>query len=147
MDKFTKTTEIDISAMNEMEDETPKKSKVGTIVALIVCLFVSLFIWIFVMETDTSLIEKTYDDVSVTIVNNINNFDITAEDMSVIIKATRSDFADLKKHDISVILDASSITSPGKQNAKVMIKVNSVGDGVYVLEKNVQTIEIDVVAK
>lgn len=147
MDKFTKTTEIDISAMNEMEDETPKKSKVGTIVALIVCLFVSLFIWIFVMETDTSLIEKTYDDVSVTIVNNINNFDITAEDMSVIIKATRSDFADLKKHDISVILDASSITSPGKQNAQVMIKVNSVGDGVYVLEKNVQTIEIDVVAK
>ncbi len=147
MDKFTKTTEIDISAMNDMEDETPKKSKVGTVVALIVCLFVSLFIWVFVMETDTSLIEKEYDDISVTIKNNSNNFDITADAMSIAIKATRSDFADLKKQDIMIVLDASTITTAGKQNAQVDIQINSTGDGVYVVEKKVRTIEIDVVAK
>lgn len=147
MDKFTKTTEIDISAMNEMEDETPKKSRVGTIVALIVCLFVSLFIWIFVMETDTSLVEKDFENISVTIINNKNNFEITAEDITVAVKATRSDFADFKKQDIMVTLDASTVTLPGKQNAQIEIKINSTGDGVYIVEKCVRTIDINVSAK
>ena len=143
MDKFTKTTEIDISAMVDMEDETPKKSTAGTIVALIVCLIVSLFIWVFVMETDSSLIEKTYDDISVTIVNNTENLNITAEDVSVAIKATRSDFADLKKQDITAVLDASNVHIPGKQMANVKIIINST-NGVYVVEKDVIPIEIDV---
>ena len=143
MDKFTKTTEIDISAMVDMEDETPKKSKAGTIVALIVCLIVSLFIWVFVMETDSSLIEKTYDDISVTIINNTENLNITAEDVSVAIKATRSDFADLKKQDITAVLDASNVHISGKQMANVKITINST-NGVYVVEKDVIPIEIDV---
>lgn len=146
MDKFTKTTEIDISAMVDMEDETPKKSKAGTIVALIVCLIVSLFIWVFVMETDSSLIEKTYDDISVTITNNTENLNITAEDVSVAIKATRSDFADLKKQDITAVLDASNVHISGKQMANVKIIINST-NGVYVVEKDVIPIEIDVTTK
>lgn len=143
MDKFTKTTEIDISAMVDMEDETPKKSKASTIIALVVCLIVSLLIWTFVMETDSSLIEKTYEEISVTVINNTENYNITAEDVSVAIKATRSDFADLKKQDIVVELDASEIHVMGTQIAKVKITINST-NGVYVVEKDVIPIEIDV---
>ena len=66
MDKFTKTTEIDISSMSAIEEDTPKSGKWGKIVALILCLLLSVIIWVYVMETDTSIKTKTIEDVRVT---------------------------------------------------------------------------------
>lgn len=108
MDKFTKTTEIDISAMNDMEDETPKKSNVGKIVAMIICLIASIFIWLLVMETDDTKIKKEYKDVSVVVVYDVGaqnqGYEIIPNTMDVTIEATRSDMADLSKDGITLTL-------------------------------------------
>lgn len=112
MDKFTKTTEIDISAMNEIEDETPKKSNAGTIVALILCLVASIFIWLLVMETDTQEIEKTFSGVPVQVVqvSDIDSYEITVSSATVTVKATKSDMADLTKDGIKLTLTVLKYT-------------------------------------
>ena len=107
MDKFTKTTEIDISAMNDMEDETPKKGKAGTIIALIICLIASIFIWLLVMETENETIKKEYSEIPVKIeyLGEKNEaYDIIISDayLDVVIEATRSDMADLSKDGITL---------------------------------------------
>lgn len=109
MDKFTKTTEIDISAMTEMEDETPKKSNVGNVIAFISCLIFAIVIWLFVMEIDTSLQEREYNDISVekigdagyTVSGNLN--------VDVVLKGINKELADIDKDDIRVVLDFSKI--------------------------------------
>ena len=104
MDKFTKTTEIDISAMKDIEDETPKKSNVGKIVAMVICLIASIFIWLLVMEIDDTKIQKEYKDITVQIADNSEydeyEFVLDKSKIDVVISATRSDMADLSKDKI-----------------------------------------------
>ncbi len=105
MDKFTKTTEIDISAMKDMEDETPKKSNVGKIIAMVICLIASIFIWLLVMEIDDTKIQKEYKDIAVQIVYEDSQnpeYEIVADKIDVTIEATRSDMADLSKEGITL---------------------------------------------
>ena len=74
MDKFTKTTEIDISAMHDvMEDDTPKKNRVGKIIAIIISLIVAIGIWIYATETNGSIETDTYE-VQVTIDDMVLDF-------------------------------------------------------------------------
>ena len=47
MAKFTKTTEIDISAMHEVvEEETPKKNRLGWIISIIVAIIIAFVVWL-----------------------------------------------------------------------------------------------------
>ena len=51
MTKFTKTTEIDISAMQDViEEETPKRSKLSFVLPMIISVVLAFFIWIYVTE-------------------------------------------------------------------------------------------------
>ena len=114
MDKFSKTTEIDISEAMGMEDDTPKKSKKGKIIAIILSVLVAICIWLYVMQTDTTLYERDYKDIPVTVVN-ANGYDITVSDtVTGTIKGVRSTLADIKKSDITVRADASSVDSEGE---------------------------------
>jgi len=150
MDKFTKTTEIDISAMNEMEDETPKKSNVGTVIALIICLIASIFIWLLVMETDTTLIEKQFDDVSVQVVGEIEGYDIIVSPVDINVKATRSDMADLTKDDIKLTFTVAKYNiNKGVTKTVILsaddIKIVGEGEGEWIpsgpIEVKVQVVK------
>ncbi len=113
MDKFTKTTEVDISNMNAVEDEAPQKGKVGKVIAVIISLLLAVSMWIYVMETDETEIEKNYDDVKVVIKNAPEQFNITANNVSITLVGTNSQLVDVDKAEIVVVVDASAISSPG----------------------------------
>lgn len=152
MDKFTKTTEIDISAMNDMEDETPKKGKAGKIIALIICLIASIFIWLLVMETDDdTLIKKEFSDVAVKIeyLGKKNEaYDIEIDNLDVVVKATRSDMADLSKEDITLTVKIPadfSYDNPPK-TLPLVSKAAGIGDGSWVVIASTE-VEIQVIEK
>ena len=114
MDKFSKTTEIDISDAMGIEDDTPKKSKKGKIIAVILSVLIAVCIWLYVMQTDTTLYERDYKDISITVVNE-NGYNVTVSDtVTVTLKGMKSTLADIKKSDLTVQADASSVVSEGE---------------------------------
>ena len=111
MDKFTKTTEMDISAMHETEEKAPKKSKIGSIVAIVVCLFVAVVIWLYAMEIDIAEHTREYNNVSVDLVGNAD-YDISGDlSVNVVLVGPNSDLVDIEKSDIKVVLDFSKINN------------------------------------
>lgn len=113
MDKFTKTTEVDISNMNTVEDETPQKGKVGKIIAIIISLLLAISIWIYAMETDETKVEKEYSDIKVVVQNAPKQFDVSASNVSVTLVGTNSQLVDVDPSEIVVIVDASAVTEVG----------------------------------
>ena len=111
MDKFTKTTEIDISAMTEMEDETPKKSNVGNVIAMICCLIFAIIIWLFVMEIDTSEKTRAYNDISISVIGNEGYVVSGNKTVDVVLKGISKELADVDRDDIQAILDFSEINN------------------------------------
>lgn len=96
MDKFTKTTEIDISTMHDvMEEETPKKNNFAKVIAVIVSFVVALVFCVYIMDTDSTLIVESYD-VQV---------EGTEDWVTVQVRATNSQLADIKE--VKVSLDES----------------------------------------
>ncbi|MBQ7353048.1 MAG: hypothetical protein IJW54_03475 [Clostridia bacterium] len=117
MDKFTKTTEIDISAMHDvMEEETPKKNKIGKIVAIIISCLVAIGIWVYASETDNNIETDTYE-IQATIDNEVKEF-------YAYVSGTNSQLADF---------DAS----------KIVIIKNKDGTGYLAQEIENYTIEIE----
>lgn len=108
MDKFTKTTEVEISNMNSVEEETPQKSKVGGIVAIIICLLLSLVAWVYVAETDDAEVEKEYKNVKVVVLDADEQLNIIADDVSVTLVGTNSQLVDVNPADIIVTVNALS---------------------------------------
>ena len=72
MDRFSKTTEIDISELAAIEDDTPKKSKIGNIIALILSIIIAIFIWLYVMETNVLTEQINIDDIYVYSYSDVN---------------------------------------------------------------------------
>ena len=114
MDKFSKTTEIDISDAMGMEDDTPKKSVKWKVVAIVMSVLIAICIWLYVMQTDTALYDREYKNISVTVVN-ADGYDVVVSDtVTVKLRGTKSNLADIKKADITVRADASSVNSEGE---------------------------------
>lgn len=109
MDKFTKTTEVDISNMGLIEEETPQKSKAGKIIAMIISLLLAVSIWLYVVETDDTLVEKEFNNVEVKIVNLSADREIVADPVTVILTGTKSKLVDIDEDDIIVEIDADKI--------------------------------------
>ena len=109
MDKFTKTTEVDISNMGLIEEETPQKGKAGKIIAMIISLLLAVSIWLYVVETDDTLVEKEFSNVEVKVVNLSADRDIVADPVTVILTGTNSKLVDIDEADIIVEIDADKI--------------------------------------
>ncbi len=138
MDKFTKTTEIDISAMTEMEDETPQKSSTGKIIAMICCLILAMIIWLFVMEIDTTIQEREYNDISVEPIGNAGYTILGDLNVDVTLTGINRELADINKDDISVKLDFGAIKDSieiGKEKAYPVTVQLSDGAGESVKSK------------
>ena len=145
MDKFTKTTEVDISNMNIVEEEPPQKSKAGKIITIIISLFLSITLWLYVTETDQTKIEKEFNDIQVNIVNATEQFNITADNVNVVLMGTNSQLVDVEKGDIIVEIDAEQITKSGDYS--VMAHKVYVDDDISVEVKNPQLIKVNVHVK
>ena len=145
MDKFTKTTQIDISNMNSIEEDTPQKSKLGKIVAIVISLLVALTLWLYVTETDQTVQEKEYNDISVSIINENEKFNITADNVTIFLTGTKSQLVDVSTSEIIVEIDASKITEVGEYS----VKANNayVKDNVTVGVKNKESISVMVHVK
>ena len=140
MEKFTKTTEIDISAMNEIEDEAPKKSNVGNVIAIIVCLVLAILIWVFVIETDDSLTSKVY---KVNITDTVDGYEIVNTSINVEIKATRSDLADLSKDEIIVTIDKTALNKEiDTQKLPVKVQIESSDEGEWIVVSNNLSVQV-----
>ena len=140
MEKFTKTTEIDISAMNEIEDEAPKKSNVGNVIAIIVCLLLAILIWVFVIETDDSLTSKVY---KVNVTDTVDGYEIVNTSINVEIRATRSDLADLSKDEIIVIIDKTALNKEiDTQKLPVKVHIESSDEGKWTVVSNDLSVQV-----
>lgn len=136
MDKFTKTTEVDISNMNAIEDEAPQKSKIGKIIAIVISLLLAISIWLYVKETDNTMVEKEYTDIEVIVVNIPKNLNITADNISVTLIGTSSQLIDVDPSEIKVVVDASEIDEAGKHERLPNITILD-NDGVVLKNKTV----------
>jgi hypothetical protein len=140
MEKFTKTTEIDISAMNEIEDEAPKKSNVGNVIAIIVCLLFAILIWVFVIETDDSLTSKVY---KVNVTDTVDGYEIVNTSINVEIRATRSDLADLSKDEIIVMIDKTALNKEiDTQKLPVKVHIESSDEGEWIVVSNNLSVQV-----
>jgi hypothetical protein len=111
MDKFTKTTEMDISAMHETEEKAPKKSRIGSIIAIVLCLIIAVVIWLYAMEIDIAEHTREYNDVSVDLIGNAD-YDVSGNlSVNVVLIGHNSDLVDIDKSDIKVVLDFSKINN------------------------------------
>ncbi len=130
MDKFSRTTEIDTAGvLNAIEQDAPKKSRRGNIIALVVCVLTAICIWLYVMDTDTQIIEKEYLDVPV-IVESVD-FDVDVKTMvDVTIKGTKGDLVDIKRSEIKLVVTSESIEEKVQQGAMLtQVSINYYIDG------------------
>ena len=135
MDKFTKTTEVDISSLNLHEEETPKKSKATKVVALIISLLLAVAIWLYVVETDESIVEKDFT-VSVEVINDSHpNYEITADDITVTVKGTTSQLVDIDKSDIVAKVDMNAYETLESGSLSALVSITIQGDNDVTLKK------------
>ena len=106
MDKFTKTTEGELSNVNLVEEEAPKKSRIGTVVAIIVSLLLAISAWLYVVNEATS--EMEFNDVKVIVLDESGKFNIIAENVSVTLCGTNSQLVEVDPSKIVVKVNALS---------------------------------------
>lgn len=138
MDKFTKTTEVDISNMNLVEDDTPQKSKIGKIIAIITSLILAVAAWVYVMETDETIIEQEFKDINVTIVGNTDKYNITAEKVNVVLLGTHSQLVDVDPSKIVVTVNAMSQYKDTVTECLAMVSYSDEELGVEVKDKSIK---------
>lgn len=109
MAKFTKTTEIDISAMHDViEEETPRKSKWGVIIPLILSVVIAFGVWISATNQSTDTKEMVFEDITVVDLNGNS----VGEEVDVEVVGTYSQLADMKKEYILVTKTAKGYSEP-----------------------------------
>ena len=108
MDKFTKTTEGELSNVNMVEEEAPKEGKKGKIIAIIISLLLAIVAWLYVVETDETIVEKEFNDIAVVILDNSEQFNIIADNVSVTLCGTNSRLVDIDPSKIVVKVNALS---------------------------------------
>lgn len=119
MTKFTKTTEIDISAMHEViEEETPKRSKLAFILPIIISIILAFFIWIYVTENSDDVKTKTFSDVSVP--GEQITLDIEVEGTYSALADINKDSFEIKKDGEKYEVTIKSTASDKAKNASVV---------------------------
>lgn len=108
MDKFTKTTEGELSNVNMAEEEAPQKGKAGKIIAIIISLFLAIAAWLYVVGTDETIVEKKFDDIAVVILDKSEQFNIIADNVSVTLCGTNSQLVEIDPAKIVVKINAMS---------------------------------------
>ncbi len=118
MTKFTKTTEIDISAMHEViEEETPKRSKLSLVLPIIISIVLAFFVWIYVTENSDDVKTKTFTSIEVP------NEEIT---LDIEVEGTYSALADINENSFEIKKDGENYSVTIKSTASDKAKSASV---------------------
>ena len=118
MTKFTKTTEIDISAMQDViEEETPKRSKLSFVLPMIISVVLAFFIWIYVTENSGDTKTKEFTDVT------FPNVEVT---YNIVVEGTNSALADINKDSFEITDNDGKIVVTIKSTASDKAKSASV---------------------
>ena len=118
MTKFTKTTEIDISAMQDViEEETPKRSKLSFVLPMIISVVLAFFIWIYVTENSGDTKTKEFTDVT------FPNVEVT---YNIVVEGTNSALADINKDSFEITDNDGKIVVTIKNTASDKAKSASV---------------------
>ena len=118
MTKFTKTTEIDISAMQDViEEETPKRSKLSFVLPMIISVVLAFFIWIYVTENSGDTKTKEFTDVT------FPNVEVT---YNIVVEGTNSALADINKDSFEITDNDGKIVVTIKSTASDKAKSVSV---------------------
>ena len=146
MDKFSRTTEIDTAGvLSAIEEDTPKKSRKGNIIALIICIVVAIIIWAYVVETDTELHEKTFTDIAVTSHNDDYNITVKSQ-IDVTLKGTSKNLVDISKSEIIVSIPSVYINGEGEYKVPITCGLEAKIDNVQITP-SVTEVLIQVTAK
>ena len=117
MAEFTKTTEIDISAMHEViEEETPKRSKLALVLPIIISVILAFFVWIYVTENSDDVKTKTF---TVQVPNEEITLDIEVE-------GTYSALADINEGSFQIDWDGEKYVATIKSTASDKAKTATV---------------------
>ncbi len=109
MAKFTKTTEIDISAMHDViEEDTPKKSKWGIIIPIILSVVIAFGVWISATNQSPDTKEMIFEEITVV----DSNGNSVGEKVDVEVIGTYSQLADMKKEYIVVTKTVKGYSEP-----------------------------------
>jgi len=140
MDKFTKTTEVDIPNTNPVEDEAPQKSKTGKIIAAIVCVLLAIIAWIYVVETDDTKVERTFKNIDVVILDSSNDYTIKADKVSVTLVGTNSQLVDVDES--KIIVKAKALKKQDNGEKRYCVYSSSISyegeEEVEIKEKSVE---------
>ena len=148
MDKLTKSAEVNSFDSSSLEEETSKKSKVTKVIALVISLLLAVAIWLYVVETDETIFEEEFV-VDVEILNADSAYEITANDVTVVVKGTTSQLVDIDKSDIIVKVDMDSLEKPisvGKVDVKAEVSVSN-DSSVTIKNPESITVTLDIKAK
>ena len=109
MDKFSRTTEIDTTGvLNAIEQDAPKKSRRGNIIAFVLCVLAAIVIWLYVMDTDSEIIEKEFVEVPVVVEDCGYDVEIKTP-VNITIKGTKGELVDIKRSEIKVVVESERI--------------------------------------
>jgi hypothetical protein len=134
MDRFSKTTEIDTAeiAAAAIEDDTPQKSRASIIIALISCILIAIVIWMGVMEADSDVFQRDFDNVGV----YSTYTDVEAVDsITITVKGLRRVVVDFKASDFKVIKSAEDkyiVSLEGNKADAYVIENESTDDSIVV---------------
>ena len=118
MTKFTKTTEIDISAMQDIiEEETPKRSKLSLVLPIIISIVLAFFIWIYVTENSDDVKTKEFSSV------NFVDQNVT---LDIVVEGTYSALADINEDSFEIKKDGDSYAVTIKSTASEKAKSASI---------------------
>ena len=119
MTKFTKTTEIDISAMHDViEEDTPKRSKLSFILPIIISIVLAFFVWIYVTENSDDVKKKTFTSVQVP--NEEITLNIEVEGTYSALADIDQDSFEITKKDDEYVVEIKSTASDNAKTASVI---------------------------
>ena len=146
MDKFSRTTEIDTAGvLSAIEEETPKKSRRGNIIALVICVLVAIFIWAYVVDTNPEISSIEFSNVEVAVQSDEYNVVLKTQ-VDITVSGTISDIVDINRSDISVYISTESINIEGTYAVPIVCKLATPNENVEI-ESSVSLVLIQVTKK
>ena len=146
MDKFSRTTEIDTAGvLSAIEEETPKKSRRGNIIALVICVLVAIFIWAYVVDTNPEITSIEFSNVEVAVQSDEYNVVLKTQ-VDITVSGTISDIVDINRSDISVYISTESINIEGTYAVPIVCKLATPNENVEI-ESSVSLVLIQVTKK
>ncbi len=124
-------------------DYAVKSEKKYTLIAKILCVIAAFLVWLYAANNDTSLDDKTFTSLPITVVNSSDSmlsvysgFEST---LDITVTGKRAEIRNLRESDIYATVDISEITEAGRY--KLPVEVDLPG-GIEIIDRNIDTLSL-----